>query len=150
MEVVPLKNIEAEMVARAFYEGWITRFGVPYEVNSDHGVQFTSEPFGTLAKTYGIKLKHTTSYHLQCNGKIERQHRTLKTAIRAHNSAKWSESILTILLGIRASLKENSKYFIVQMVYGKIIKIPGKILKSLNCKLLQEHFLIIYRNTCLL
>lgn len=85
MEVVPLPNITAETVAKAFYEIWITRFGVLYQVITDRGMQFTSELFRTLANTCGVKIQHTTVYHPQCNGKIERLRRTLKGAVRAHN-----------------------------------------------------------------
>ncbi|UYV62322.1 hypothetical protein LAZ67_2000102 [Cordylochernes scorpioides] len=53
IEAIPIRNETAETVARAFYEGWITRFGVPYEVITDQGRQFTSELFKTLATLCG-------------------------------------------------------------------------------------------------
>ncbi|XP_035226034.1 uncharacterized protein LOC118198462 [Stegodyphus dumicola] len=86
MEAIPLRDITAETVARAFYEHCITRFGVAYQVIMDRGAQFTSELFRTL----------------------------------------WSESIPTILLGLRAALKEDSGYSIAQMVYRKRIKLSGE------------------------
>ncbi|UYV82410.1 hypothetical protein LAZ67_21001978, partial [Cordylochernes scorpioides] len=88
MEVVPLPDMKSETVARAFYENWIVRFGAPHTVISDQGKQFTSQLFKDLTTLCGIKLRHSTAYHPQCNGKIERLHRTIKTAIRAHNSIK--------------------------------------------------------------
>ncbi|UYV61070.1 K02A2.6-like, partial [Cordylochernes scorpioides] len=84
MEVVPLPDMKSETVARAFYENWIVRFGAPHTVISDQGKQFTSQLFKDLTTLCGIKLRHSTAYHPQCNGKIERLHRTIKTVIRAH------------------------------------------------------------------
>ncbi|UYV81082.1 hypothetical protein LAZ67_19002721, partial [Cordylochernes scorpioides] len=104
MEVVPLPDMKSETVARAFYENWIVRFGAPHTVISDRGKQFTSQLFKDLTTLCGIKLRHSTAYHPQCNGKIERLHRTIKTAIRAHNSIKWTETLPTVLLGLRAVL----------------------------------------------
>ncbi|UYV70228.1 hypothetical protein LAZ67_7002244 [Cordylochernes scorpioides] len=103
-EVVPLPDMKSETVARAFYENWIVRFGAPHTVISDQGKQFTSQLFKDLTTLCGIKLRHSTAYHPQCNGKIERLHRTIKTAIRAHNSIKWTETLPTVLLGLRAVL----------------------------------------------
>ncbi|UYV68177.1 K02A2.6-like, partial [Cordylochernes scorpioides] len=91
MEVVPLPDMKSETVARAFYENWIVRFGAPHTVISDHGKDH-------------IKLRHSTAYHPQCNGKIERLLRIIKTAIRAHNNIKWTETLPTVLLGLRAVL----------------------------------------------
>ncbi|UYV77321.1 hypothetical protein LAZ67_15000497 [Cordylochernes scorpioides] len=141
IEAIPIRSETAETVARAFYEGWITRFGVPYEVITDQGRQFTSELFKTLATLCGVKLKHTTAYHPQSNGKIERFHRTLKAAIRAHNSNKWTESIPTVLLGLRAALRKDSDYSLTQMVYGKTIKLPGEFFDAPKISTNPETFL---------
>lgn len=46
MEVVPLTNITAESIARAFYEHWITRFGVPTCVITDRNSIY----FRTISK----------------------------------------------------------------------------------------------------
>ncbi|UYV76853.1 hypothetical protein LAZ67_14002205 [Cordylochernes scorpioides] len=126
MEVVPLPDMKSETVARAFYENWIVRFGAPYTVISDQGKQFTSQLFKDLTTLCGIKLRHSTAYHPQCNGKIERLHRTIKTAIRAHNSIKWTETLPTVLLGLRAAINKENNHSLSQMVYGKTIRLPGE------------------------
>ncbi|XP_046145517.1 uncharacterized protein LOC123988815 [Osmia bicornis bicornis] len=141
MELVPLQSITAEKVAKAFYESWITRFGVPYQVITDRGVQFTSELFRSLTTICGIKLQHTTAYHPQSNGKVERLHRTLKAAIRSHGTKTWTDSIPTILLGLRTALKEDSDYSISQMVYGTTIKLPGEFFVKSKMSISPETFI---------
>ncbi|UYV63199.1 hypothetical protein LAZ67_2003414 [Cordylochernes scorpioides] len=126
MEVIPLEIITSETVALAFYNNWVSRFGTPYTIVSDQGRQFTSQVFKDLTAICGTKLLHTTPYHPQSNGKIERFNRTLKTAIKAHNSVKWTDSLPTILLALRAAIREDTGFSISQMVYGKTIKLPGE------------------------
>ncbi|UYV74730.1 hypothetical protein LAZ67_12000730 [Cordylochernes scorpioides] len=122
MEVVPLPDMKSETVARAFYENWVVRFGAPHTVISDQGKQFTSHLFKDLTTLCGIKLRHFTAYHPQCNRKIERLHRTIKTAIRAHNNIKWTETLPTVLLGL------------------KTIRLPGKFFDDSKHQLDAEEF----------
>ncbi|UYV63627.1 hypothetical protein LAZ67_2005063, partial [Cordylochernes scorpioides] len=140
MEVVPLPDIKSETVARAFYENWIVRFGAPHTVISDRGKQFTSQLFKDLTTLCGIKLRHSTAYHPQCNGKIERLHRTIKTAIRAHNSIKWTETLPTVLLGLRAAINKDTNHSLSQMVYGKTIRLPGEFFDDSKHHLHAEEF----------
>lgn len=124
-EAIPLQNIMAETVARAFYENWITRFGTPTQVITDQGRQFQSDLFRALTKICGCKLARTTTYHPQSNGKIERFHRTLKAALRAHSTIRWTEILPTILLGLRCTVRDDSNSSVAEMVYGTPIRLPG-------------------------
>ncbi|GFV83737.1 retrovirus-related Pol polyprotein from transposon opus [Trichonephila clavipes] len=126
MKAIPIPEITAEIVGRAFYEKWICRFGVPAKIVTDQGRQFEAELFRSIAAICGAKVAHTTSYHPQCNGKVERLHRTLKGAIKAHNNIRWTESLPTVLLGLRAAIRPDISYTIAQMVYGTSIKLPGE------------------------
>ncbi|BES90713.1 Reverse transcriptase (RNA-dependent DNA polymerase) [Nesidiocoris tenuis] len=128
MEAIPLTNITAETVAQAVYENWIVRFGIPSSIISDQGRQFEATLFKNLSSLCGIQLRRTTAYHPQCNGKAERLHRTLKTAIRANGSLKWSRTLPTVLLGLRAAFNPDSGVSIAEMVYGTTIKLPGEFL----------------------
>ncbi|GFU57949.1 retrovirus-related Pol polyprotein from transposon opus [Nephila pilipes] len=126
IEVVPLPDITAKIVGKAFYEHWICRFGVPATIITDQGRQFESKLFRKIAAICGAKVVHTTPYHPQCDGKVERLHRTLKKAIKAYNNIKWTESLPTVLLGLRAALRPDINHTIAQMVYGTYIKLPGE------------------------
>lgn len=93
-EAIPLKDQEAETVARAFYEGWITRFGVPLRITTDQGRQFESELFKQLNYLLGTKHLRTTAYHPASNGLVERSHRQLKTAIKCYNKKNGQKLFL--------------------------------------------------------
>ncbi|GFX22040.1 hypothetical protein TNCV_4857081 [Trichonephila clavipes] len=102
------------------------QFGVPAKLVTDQGRWFEVELFRSIAAICGAKVAHTTSYHPQCNGKVERLHRTLKVAIKAHNNTRWTESLPTMLLGLKAAIRPDISYTIAQMVYGTSIKLPGE------------------------
>ncbi|GBN96443.1 hypothetical protein AVEN_260735-1, partial [Araneus ventricosus] len=106
-EAIPLKDIKAEIVAFEFYANWIARFGVPERLTSDQGRQFESRLFREFARLLGVKVVHTTPYHPQANCSVERLHRQLKSAIRAHATERWTVVLPSILLGIRTSAKET-------------------------------------------
>ena len=42
-EVIPIKDIEARTIARAYVHNWVARFGVPSQMTSDRGTKFVSE-----------------------------------------------------------------------------------------------------------
>ncbi|GFX79972.1 retrovirus-related Pol polyprotein from transposon opus [Trichonephila clavipes] len=88
---------------------------VPAKLVTDQGRQFEAELFRSIAAICGAKVAHTTSYHPECDGKVERLHRTLKGAIKAHNNIRWTESLLTVLLGLRAAIRPDISYTIAQM-----------------------------------
>ncbi|GFW90772.1 retrovirus-related Pol polyprotein from transposon opus [Trichonephila clavipes] len=114
-----------KLMTEKYVEKWICRFGVPAKLVTDQGRQFEEELFRSIAAICGAKVAHTTSYHPQCNGKVERLHRTLKGAIKAHNNIRWTESLPTVL-GLRSAIKPDISYTIAQRVYGTSIKLPGE------------------------
>lgn len=71
-EAIPISDSKAETVAKAFFFHWIARFGVPEKLTSDQGKQFESELFSELNKLLGIQKIHTTTYHPEANGILER------------------------------------------------------------------------------
>lgn len=126
MEAIPLPDITAEKVGRAFYEHWVSRYGAPATIITDQGRQFESSLFRSLAAICGAKVVQTTPYHPQSNGKIERCHRTVKGAVTAHGNSQWTLSLPTVLLGLRAAIRADTSHSIAQMVYGTHIRLPGE------------------------
>lgn len=50
----PILDVKTETVAKAFYSGWMSRFGVPEKIITDQGRQFKSKLFTGLADLLGI------------------------------------------------------------------------------------------------
>ncbi|GFW59948.1 hypothetical protein TNCV_4864031 [Trichonephila clavipes] len=129
-EAQPLKDITAETVAEAFFSSWVSRFGTPAILTTDRGRQFESSLFKALSKLLGVQKCRTTGYHPQANGMIEELHRPLKSAIKCHATERWTEVLPIILLGLRASLKDDILCTPVELVFGTTIRLPGEMFDS--------------------
>ncbi|XP_017796954.1 PREDICTED: uncharacterized protein K02A2.6-like [Habropoda laboriosa] len=127
-EAIPLRDQEATTVARAFYEGWISRFGTPLRVTTDQGWQFEAHLFKELNSLFGAAHLRTTAYHPAANGMVERFHRQLKAAIRCYQHHRWTDVLPTILLGIRSAWKEDLKSTSAGLVYGQLLRLPGEFM----------------------
>ena len=126
-EAIPISNIEAETVAKAFLKGWISHFGTPSTITTDCGRQFTSLLWKHLTHLLGCNLIDTTAYHQIANGMIERLHRQLKSSLRSHpQPSTWTEALPLIMLGIRSAYKEDIGSSPAEMVYGTTLRLPSE------------------------
>lgn len=125
-EAYPVKDITSETIADIIYTGWICRFGCPVRLTTDQGRQFESNLFSHLTKKMGISRIRTCAYHPQSNGLIERWHRTLKSALMCRgNTTKWVSELPSVLLGLRASLRDDTQVSAAELVYGEVIRLPS-------------------------
>ena len=134
-EAVPIQNAEATTCARALLRIWIARFGVPDSITSDQGPQFTSGLWRELHNVLGCSNKHTTVYHPQSNGMVERFHRSLKAALKARLLGPgWMDELPIVLLGIRSTWKEDLDAAPALLTYGTNLRIPGDFFPSNSAK----------------
>jgi transposase InsO family protein len=59
IEVVPVTNQEATIVVK-FFESIVYRYGVPNNIITDNGTNFTSGEFQEFAKKLGIEIKYAS------------------------------------------------------------------------------------------
>ncbi|XP_057695302.1 uncharacterized protein LOC130917681 [Corythoichthys intestinalis] len=130
-EAVPLSSTTTADVARAFIGTWIARFGTPSDISLDRGAQFTSELWGAVADSLGVKLHRTSVYHPQANGLCERFHRSMKASLRACLSdGDWVDRLPWVLLGLRCAPKEDLHASSAELVYGQVLRVPADFLPT--------------------
>ena len=80
-ECEPLSDMQSRTVIKACKKTF-ARYGVPHQVQSDNGSQFTSAEFERFGKEWGFR--HTTSSpgHQQSNGKAEAAVKIIKRLMR--------------------------------------------------------------------
>lgn len=127
-EAIPVENIEATTVAKAFLSGWVARFGPPLRITTDQGRQFESHLFRELNMLLGSQHLRTTAFHPAANGLVERMHRQLKTAIKCHATEKWTEVLPIVLLGMRSAWREDQQASAAELLYGETLRLPGEFL----------------------
>ena len=81
---VPLKNISAISVARAFVTHWVFNFGPPTYLISNNGKQFTSKFFLDVCCIMKIHNAFTKNDDPQTNGRVKRFNRTILYALRTY------------------------------------------------------------------
>ncbi len=80
-EAIALKKFTADAVAEELIT-LFARYGVPKEILTDQGTNFTSQLLQELYKLLGVKPIRTTPYHLQTDRLVERFNKTLKDLLR--------------------------------------------------------------------
>jgi len=95
-------------------------FGIPSEVVSDNGTQYTGAPFQDMMKKYGVK--HTTSSPRfpQSNGLAERTVRTVKNTII--KCKQTGQDINVALLHHRATPGANNLPSPAELLFGRPLR----------------------------
>jgi transposase InsO family protein len=65
-------------IVEFIYEDIFTSFGVPHEIVTKQGTQFTSKLMRELTGKYGIKHCKSSPYHPQTNGQVESKRKVLE------------------------------------------------------------------------
>ncbi|KAL7298864.1 hypothetical protein TKK_0007973 [Trichogramma kaykai] len=61
-EAIPLPDVKADMIASAFSNEFVFRFGCPQTLRTDMGQNLIGKVFSTLAKLFKIRQIHSTAY----------------------------------------------------------------------------------------
>ena len=75
-EAVPCITASAEETCDHLINTWIARHGCPMTFQSDNGTAFVGELTKELMRRSQVAQAHSTTYHPQTNGLVERQNRT--------------------------------------------------------------------------
>ena len=132
-EAIPLPSIETERVAEALVSIF-TRVGIPKEMLTDQGTQFTSGLMKEVSKLLSMKHFTTTPYHPACNGLVERFNGTLKQMLKrmcAENPQDWDRYITALLFAVRDSPQESMGFSPFELLYGRKVRGPLDILREL-------------------
>jgi transposase InsO family protein len=131
VEAVPLAAITAADCAKALFEFWIARYGVPAAITSDRGPQFTSAVWKAVCLLLNINHHSTTAFHPQSNGMVERWHRRLKDSLRARAAGPdWASHLPWVLLVLRAAPHDDSGRSPAEAMFGSPVVLPGQFLDA--------------------
>ena len=117
-EAIPLRSIDAEHVAEELLK-FFSRVGVPQEILTDQGSNFTSKLLAELYRLLKIQSIRTSPYHPQTDGLVECFNKTLKAMLRrtATEGKDWDRLVPYLsgsptgfhrLLAVRIGLRETS------------------------------------------
>ncbi|KAK3105624.1 hypothetical protein FSP39_002098 [Pinctada imbricata] len=150
-EAIPLKTQSATEVATALFANIISRYGAPSILFSDRGRNFMSNLIGALCEIFEISRHHTSSYHPNTNGLVERQNSVIAQCLRtycAKDQGKWPSFLPGIMMSFRKAISAHStEYSPFYLMFGEEMRLPfdadllPKDTLGRDAKQYLEHFL---------
>ena len=131
-EAIPLKQITTEVVAEALVSIF-SRGGIPEEMLSDLGSQFTADLMKELTRLLSIRRLTTTPYHPMANGLVEKMNATIKSMLKKLTIEKpkdWDRYLIPLLFAYREVPNDSSGYSPFELLYGRSVRGPMHILKE--------------------
>lgn len=129
----PCKNHEARTIADKLVNHFICKFGIPMQILTDQGKDFTSTLLKEVARLFRIKQIQTSAYRPQSNGALERSHATLADYLKHYILTKqtdWDEWIHIAMFSYNTSVHAATKYTPHELVFGNKPELPSSIARN--------------------
>ncbi|KAK8776894.1 hypothetical protein V5799_029762 [Amblyomma americanum] len=111
-----------------------SRYGVPKEMLTDRGSNFTSDLMKEVSRLMSLKQLLTTPYHPMCNGLVERFNGTIKHMMKKmckERPADWDRYLPALLFAYREVPQSSLGLSPFEMLYGRAVRGPLTILREL-------------------
>ncbi|KIH47125.1 integrase core domain protein [Ancylostoma duodenale] len=118
----PLLNQTTDMVIKALVNDVISKHGIPDEIVSDRGSNYTSDLFAQLNKTLGIPNNFTTSYNHKANEQVERLVKVITDSLTSYCSNAndlWSDFLQPVVFAYNCSINDTTGYSPFYVVFGR-------------------------------
>lgn len=69
--MIPVKNKEAQTIAKAIFDNFIPAYGLMKEMRTDQGTEYKNEVISRLAELLKMKHNFSTAYHHESIGSCE-------------------------------------------------------------------------------
>ena len=102
LEVEIMPSVTSESTIEKL-RNMFARYGVPMQLVSDNGPQFTSREFENFVKQNGIKHTLIAPYHPRSNGQAERFVQTFKQYFKTEESSSITQSLARFLFSNRTT-----------------------------------------------
>lgn len=122
VEVKELQFFKDGNMDKFLYEETFTKYGVPREIVTKQGPQFTSELVTKLVEEYEIKHKNLAPYHPQANDQVEVTNieiESILTKIVQLHIKYWVARLPKAGWAYRTTWKIITSFTPYELVYGK-------------------------------
>ena len=132
-EAIALKSITAETIPEELIK-LFARVGIPEEILTDQGTNFTAELLKELYRLLHVKSIRNSPYHPQTDGLVERFNRTLKNMLKkfvTEGGKDWDRLFPYLLFGYREVPQASTGFSPFELLYGRSVRGPLHVMKEL-------------------
>ena len=125
-EAYPLRNKEAETIAKALVEQLFCRFGPLLSILSDQGKEVDGRIMNEVFRLFGVAKLRKTPYKPSTN-QVERFHRTMNAILAKtidEHQRDWDSQLPFTMAAYRASRHEGTDYSPNFLVLGREVHAP--------------------------
>ena len=122
-----MTNIRDVDAKRFVWKNIVTRFGIPYTLISDNGLQFDRKAFRRYCCDLGITNKYFTSAYLKENGQAEAVNKVIVSGLKKrldNAKGKWVEELPHVFWTYRTTPHRSTGETPFLMIYRAEAVIP--------------------------
>nr|GEU31040.1 reverse transcriptase domain-containing protein [Tanacetum cinerariifolium] len=130
IEAKAVATITGGHVKKFVWDNIVCRFGIPGEIISDNGKQFSDNPFKDWCDKLNITLRFASVKHPQSNGLVKRANRSLGEGIKSRlreGNKNWVEELPHVLWAHQTMIKSSHGDMPFSLTYGTEAVIPTEI-----------------------
>jgi transposase InsO family protein len=133
IEVKPAASITAAK-AMKFIKEIMYQFGVPNNIITDNGTQFSVREFKDFCGDSGIKINYALVSHPQSNGQVERSNDMILQGLKPKilnrlkpYAGKWVKELPSVLWALRTTPSHATGHTLFSLVYGSEAMLPTEV-----------------------
>ena len=100
---------------------------VPHYIHSDQGANLTSNLMAAICRCLGIEQTHTSAYHPQGNGQVERFNRTLESMLAMvvnDHQTDWDLHLPRVLFAYHTAIHDATGFSPFHITFSRSPTIP--------------------------
>nr|GEW00656.1 reverse transcriptase domain-containing protein [Tanacetum cinerariifolium] len=130
IEAKAVVTITGRQVKKFVWDNIVCHFGIPSEIISDNGKQFSDNPFKDWCDKLHITQRFASVKHPQSNRLVERANRSLREGIKSRlreGNKNWVEELPHVLWAHRTMIKSSHDDTPFSLTYESEAVIPTEI-----------------------
>ena len=130
-DAIPIPDATAPVVAATLDQRVFCYLGLPEQLHTDQGAQFESQLMEELCILWKVDKTHTTPYHPQSNGMVERGNRSLGDSLRTlllrRGQEEWDLLLPQIMRAFRGTPHSVTGETANLMMLGRELRLPDQL-----------------------
>jgi hypothetical protein len=121
-------NKDAETVAKAIFENWFCKFGIPAQLHTDGGKEFVNKLSAELFEMLNVQHSKTSPYHPQCNAQVEVFNKTVKKYLASYvddSTLNWDKWLPALMLAYNTSYHSTIATTPFEFLFGIKPRLPS-------------------------